>query len=123
MKHRMLLGLAVIVIAGSYACKGEEGTGPSQNNLPIDLMNFTNAPADIGFTGSPPLTIAGNQTNGNPTRIDPVNPGVGGSFAFTVVQGGQTYNVTCTVTDITNVSVAPQVVLQPGGLSFDCVDW
>jgi len=86
-------------------------------------MNFTNTPANMGVPGAL-VPNPGNSTNGNPVRVDVVNPGVGQSIAFEAQQGGgAAMNVSCTVTDITNVSVAPQVVLQAGGLGFDCVDW
>jgi len=112
--------------AGVAACKGEElaGTAPG-TTFPVDLMNFTVSSAQMGqaTAGATLLTVDGNPTNGNPTRINPLNPGIGNSVAFTAIQGSVTFNATCTVTDITNVSAVPSVVLQPGGLGFDCVDW
>ena len=122
MKHTIALGLVTILTVAVFGCKGEEGTGPSGTGLPVDLMNFTNTSAEMGVPGSL-VTNPGNISNGNPVRVTVVNPGVGGNIAFEARQGSQVYSVTCTVTDITNVSVAPQVVLQPAASSFDCSDW
>jgi hypothetical protein len=117
----MLLGLAAILIAGSFGCKSDPGTGPGGTGLPVDLMNFTGAPANMGVPGSLVAVNPTSMTN-PPVQINVANPGVGQSIAFEAQQGGQTVTVSCTVTDLTNVSVPPQVAYQTvGGIS--CVDW
>ena len=64
----------------------------------------------MGETGKSTITVVGNGTDGNPSIYRVVNPGLGNSLSFTAEWSGQSQTVSCTVTDITGVSVPPGVV-------------
>lgn len=115
--------LNVLVAAVALGACGES-TGPD-NQLDVEFRNFTATIATMGETGESTVSVVGDAIDGNPTIYQVVNPGLGNDVSFSATWSGQSQSVSCTVSDITGVSVPPGVVIQPFGTPgfLDCVGW
>lgn len=103
-------------------CTTSTDPGSQEGNLKVEFLNFTGATASMGQVGKSTVEVKGNGLTGNSTIYKVNNPGVGKSLDFTANWSGRTLTVTCTVTDITGISVPPSVVIQPLGF-LDCSSW
>jgi hypothetical protein len=119
--------LSVILAAALAACSSSTAPsgGDPEGDLDVEFRNFTATSAVMGETGKSTITVVGNGSDGNPTIYRVVSPGLGGSLSFTAEWSGQSQTVSCTVTDVTGVSVPPSVVIQPFGSPgfLDCSGW
>jgi hypothetical protein len=116
---------ALLLFFTIAACGNSTGPGGDPNgNLDVEFRNFTATIATMGETGKSTVDVVGNGSDGNPTIYKVVNPGIGKTLSFTASWGSQNESVTCTVTDITGISVPPTVVIQPIGVGYlDCSGW
>ena len=116
---------AIVALVSAAACGNSTGPGGDPNgNLDVEFRNFTATTATMGETGKSTVTFVGNGVDGNPQIYKVVNPGIGNSLSFTASWGSQNEVISCTVTDITGISVPPTVVIQPIGVGYlDCSGW
>jgi hypothetical protein len=115
--------LASLLLVGAAGCASStDPGGDPDGDLNVEFRNFTGFSAAMGQSGKSTVTVAGNLSDGNPTLYAVVNPGIGNSLSFTATWNGSTLTATCTVSDITGVSVPPSVVIQPLGF-LDCSGW
>jgi len=112
-----------LLFVGAVGCSSTTGpAGDPAGDLDVELRNFTGFVASMGETGKSTVVVAGSGTDGNPTLYAVVNPGLGNTVSFSATWNGSTLTATCTVSDITGISVPPGVFIQPLGF-LDCSGW
>ncbi len=118
------LGVLASMLALTACPSSTDPAGDPEGDLEVEFLNFTGTDASMSQVGKPTVVVAGNGMTGNPTVYKVKNPGVGKTLDFTAEWSGKTLTATCTVTDITGISVRPSVVIQPPPLAFlDCSSW
>lgn len=120
------LALTLAFTLAGAACNNSGGPGTDNTpgaDLLVVLRNFTSTSRDMGLATGPLISVTGDVSNGTPRNYTVTNPGVGGSLDFIAVAGADTLSVTCPVTNATNVSESPEVVIQPAFNVLDCVSW
>jgi hypothetical protein len=124
-RSSMILLTAVIGLCTSACPTSTQPGGNPQGDLDVELLNFTSVGASMGLVGGSSVVVPGNPSTGNPTIYRVTNPGLGNSLDFTATWSGQTQTATCTVTDVTGVSVPPGVVILPSGSPgfLGCSGW
>ena len=121
-----VFSLVLLAALWSAACGKSTGpVGDPEGDLDVEFFNFTSVSASMGLVGGSTVVVAGNPFTGNPTIYKVTSPGAGNSLEFTATWSNQTQNVTCTVTNITGVSIPPSVIVQPiGQIGFlECSAW
>jgi hypothetical protein len=115
--------LTSLLLVGAVGCASStDPGGDPDGDLNVEFRNFTGHIAAMGQSGKPTVVVTGNLSDGNPTLYAVVNPGIGNSLSFTATWNGSTLTATCTVSDITGISVPPSVVIQQLGF-LDCSGW
>ena len=126
---RLTALVAILALAGCGSGSGGGGGACDFDTVQrgcVGILNFRATAQEINGVSVPPrFTAAGGGTAPGTATVMLSDSSLNSTHAYQGTVGGQTVNVTCTVTNLGWISVNPAVVIQQEafGSAVNCSNW
>ncbi len=126
---RLAALVAVLALAGCGSGSGGGGGDCDFDTVQrgcVGILNFRATTQEINGVSVPPrFTAAGGGTSPGTATVMLSDSSLNSTHAYQGTVGGQTLNVTCTITNLGWISVNPAVVIQQEafGSAVNCSNW